>query len=150
MRRRTIGPALSGLREVLAGQDVLVPSRSCGGLGACTLPVQRFLRHIGAAGFRVKRAVCQEAMWLGRVVFRGCMALNLCLGIAVMGQDSDYQLATANLGRKGGKKNKLSKKRNGPFSRPCLSKIIRKNQNNFTDLHCKGFKHCFQCLFNEP
>lgn len=45
---------------------------------------------------------------------------------------------------------KLSKKRNIPFSGPCLSKIIRKNPNNFTDLHCKGFKHCFPCLFNEP
>ena len=39
---------------------------------------------------------------------------------------------------------------NVPFSGPCLSKIIRKNPNNFTDLHCKGFKHCFPCLFNEP
>ena len=46
--------------------------------------------------------------------------------------------------------NKLSKKRNFPFSGPCLSKIIHKNPNNFTDLQCKGFKHCFPCLFNEP
>uniref|UniRef100_A0A8C8FB05 10-formyltetrahydrofolate dehydrogenase n=1 Tax=Oncorhynchus tshawytscha TaxID=74940 RepID=A0A8C8FB05_ONCTS len=30
------------------------------------------------------------------------------------------------------------KKRNVPFSGPCLSEIIRKNPNNFTDLHCKG------------
>uniref|UniRef100_A0A674F3N0 UDP-glucose ceramide glucosyltransferase-like 1 n=1 Tax=Salmo trutta TaxID=8032 RepID=A0A674F3N0_SALTR len=44
---------------------------------------------------------------------------------------------------------KLSKKRNVPFSGPCLSKIIRKNPNNLTDLHCKGFKHCFPCLFHE-
>ena len=28
------------------------------------------LQHIGAAGFRVKRTVCQEAVRLGRVVFR--------------------------------------------------------------------------------
>uniref|UniRef100_A0A674CUH3 Dynamin-1-like protein n=1 Tax=Salmo trutta TaxID=8032 RepID=A0A674CUH3_SALTR len=41
-------------------------------------------------------------------------------------------------------------KRNVPFSGPCLSKIIRKNPSNFTDLHCKGFKHYFPCLFNEP
>jgi hypothetical protein len=36
MRRRTIGPVLSGLGEVLANKDVLVPlctSDSCGGLG---------------------------------------------------------------------------------------------------------------------
>ena len=48
------------------------------------------------------------------------------------------------------KGNKLSKKRNVPFSGLCLSKIICKNPNNFTDLHCKAFKHCFPCLFNEP
>jgi hypothetical protein len=33
---------------------------------------------------------------------------------------------------------KLSKKINIPFSGPCLSKIIRKNPNNFTDLIVKG------------
>jgi hypothetical protein len=43
-----------------------------------------------------------------------------------------------------------AKERNVPFSGLCLSKIICKNPNNFTDLHCKGFKHCFPCLFNEP
>jgi hypothetical protein len=42
-----------------------------------------------------------------------------------------------------------SAKRNIPFSGPCLSKIIYKNPNNFTDLHCKGFKHCFHaCSMN--
>ena len=77
MRWRTIGPASSGLGEGLASRDVLVLSRSnnsCGGPGACTLtrsPGERgFLWHIGAAGFQVKRAVCQEAAWLGGVVFR--------------------------------------------------------------------------------
>ena len=77
MRRHTIGPASSGLGEGLAGRDVLVPlpsSNSCGGSGTCTLTrslgVQCFLRHIGAAGFRVKRALCQEAVRLGWVVFR--------------------------------------------------------------------------------
>jgi hypothetical protein len=47
-------------------------------------------------------------------------------------------------------KGKLSEKTNVPFSGPCLSKIISKNPNNFTDLHCKGYKHYFPCLFNEP
>jgi hypothetical protein len=41
-----------------------------------------------------------------------------------------------------------SAKKKRPFSGHCLSKIIRKNQNNFTDLHCKGFEHCFPCMFN--
>ena len=61
----------------LAGTDVLVPSRtsdSCGGRAQCTLTqspgAQCFLRHIGAAGFRVKRALCQEAVRFGWVVFR--------------------------------------------------------------------------------
>ena len=77
MRRRTIGPASSGLGEGLASQEFLVPSRSsdsCGRPGACMLTwspgVWCFLRHIGAAGFRVKRALCQEAVRLGWVVFR--------------------------------------------------------------------------------
>ena len=46
----------------------------CGRPGACTLtrlPVVRcFLQHIGASGFWVKWEVCQEAVRLGRVVFR--------------------------------------------------------------------------------
>ena len=72
MRQCTIGPASPGLGEGLVGRDDLVPlcsSDSCGGPGACTLTrspvVQCFLRHIGAAGFQVKRAV-----WLGKVMFR--------------------------------------------------------------------------------
>jgi hypothetical protein len=43
-----------------------------------------------------------------------------------------------------------AKKRNVPFSGPCPSKIIHKNPNIFTYLHCKVFKHDFPCLFNEP
>jgi hypothetical protein len=77
MRRRIIGPAPSGLGEGLAGRDFLVTSRSidsCGGPDTCTLTwspgVRCFLRHIGAAGFWVKQALCQEAVRLGWVVFR--------------------------------------------------------------------------------
>ncbi|CAB1311888.1 unnamed protein product [Coregonus sp. 'balchen'] len=107
MRRCTIGPASSRLGEGLAGRDVLVPScssDSCGGPGACTLtrsPVVRcFLRHIGAAGFRVQRAGS---------CFGGRMALDRRLsrvrtGVAAMGQDCNYQLDITKLGRKGGKK----------------------------------------------
>uniref|UniRef100_A0A8K9URZ8 Calnexin n=1 Tax=Oncorhynchus mykiss TaxID=8022 RepID=A0A8K9URZ8_ONCMY len=44
---------------------------------------------------------------------------------------------------------RLGKKRNVPFSGPCLSKIIHKNPNNFTDLHCKGFNTVFHaCSVN--
>jgi hypothetical protein len=47
---------------------------SVAGQAQCTLTwspgVQCFLRHICAAGIRVKRALCQEAVRLGRVVFR--------------------------------------------------------------------------------
>jgi hypothetical protein len=75
LHRFTTDPARLG--EGLGGRDVLVPSSSsdsCGGLGTCTLtqsPVEWcFLRHIVAAGFRVKRAVCHEAMQLGRVMFQ--------------------------------------------------------------------------------
>jgi hypothetical protein len=81
MRRRTIFPVSFGLGEDLAGRDVLVPSLSsdsCGGPGAYTLtrsPVGRsFLRHIGVAGFQVKRAVYQEEVWLGRVAWLSTFA----------------------------------------------------------------------------
>ena len=74
---RTIGPASSRLGERLACRDILVPSCSSDsycGLGAMhadTSPGARcFLRHIGVAGFQVKRALCQEAVLLGWVVFR--------------------------------------------------------------------------------
>ena len=44
------------------------------GQAQCTLPrspvVRCFLRHIGAAGFRVKWALCQECVRLGWVVFQ--------------------------------------------------------------------------------
>jgi hypothetical protein len=51
-----------------------------------------FLRHIGAAGFRVKRAVCQEAVRLGRVVLRRTLGsqpshFRFHTGVAAMGQD---------------------------------------------------------------
>ena len=71
MRCRTIGPASPSLGEGLARQDVLIPSRSsdsCGRPGACML-TQCFLGHISVAGFRVKQAVSQEVVRLGRVMF---------------------------------------------------------------------------------
>jgi hypothetical protein len=98
MGRRTIGPASCGLGEGLEGRDVFVPSgtsNSCSGLGAahadtvarCTV----FLRHIGAAGFRVN---VHCGLCLG-----GRMALDLHLsrvhtGVSVMRQDFIYQLDT--------------------------------------------------------
>ena len=74
-------PSVVLVRGGFGYRDVLVPlcSRdSCGGPGAGTLTWSQvgrcFLRHIGASGigasgFRVKRAVCQEAVWPGGVVF---------------------------------------------------------------------------------
>jgi hypothetical protein len=51
----------------------------------------------GAAGFQVKQAMCQEAVRLGRVVFRSThgsrpLPLRVRMGVAAMGQDSNYQL----------------------------------------------------------
>ena len=126
MGRCTIDPASSGLEEGLAVRDVLVPScssDSCAGRAQCTLTrspgVRCFLPHIGAAGFRVKQAWCQVAVWLGWVglYFGGCKALNLCLsrvrtGVAAMRQECNYQLDTTKLGRKGGKKYIINNKSN--------------------------------------
>ena len=96
----------------LSGKDALVPSRtsdSCGGPGAvhadmvarCT----RFLRHIGAAGFRVKWVLCQVAVRLGWVVFwrtRGSRPLSL---LCPYGSCSDETRLTSNwITRKWGNK----------------------------------------------
>ena len=88
MRQSTIGPALSRLEERLSGRDIHVPSRSSRAHARrLRLPVVPcFLRHIGAAGFRVKRAVGQEAVRLGRFVFQR-MQGTLELGVAAMGRD---------------------------------------------------------------
>ena len=68
---RTIGTASSGLGEGLASRDVLVSSHtsdSCGEPGA--VHADMVLWHIGVSRFRVKLALCQEAVRLGWVVFR--------------------------------------------------------------------------------
>ena len=72
MGGRTIGPASSGLGEGLARRDVLVPSRSSdsfGRPGACTLTqspgVRCILRHIGVAGFCVKKQCGLVGSWFG-------------------------------------------------------------------------------------
>ena len=74
---RTIGLALSGLGRVLPAGISLshrALATPVAGRAQCTLTrslgVRCFLRHIGAAGFRVKQALCQEAV-CGWVVFRG-------------------------------------------------------------------------------
>ena len=47
-------------------------SESCGGPGTLTRSPagRRFLQYIGAAGYWVKGALCQEAVLLGRIVFQ--------------------------------------------------------------------------------
>jgi hypothetical protein len=77
MGRRTIDPALSGLGRVrpagisLSHRALATP---VAGRAQCTLTrspgVRCFLWHIGAAGFLVGWALCQEAVRLGWVVFR--------------------------------------------------------------------------------
>jgi hypothetical protein len=95
-------PSVVWVRGEFGWQGCSCPSRtsdSCGRPGTLTwLPgVRCYLRHIGAAGFWVKRAVCQEAVrlglaWLDWVVlcFGGRTALNLhlsqvCMGVASNG-----------------------------------------------------------------
>jgi hypothetical protein len=94
MRQRTIGPALSGLGEGLAGRDVLALATSVVGRAQCMLTqspgVRCSLRHIDVAGFRVKWALCQEAARLSWIVFRRTYELHLSrvrTGVAVMRQD---------------------------------------------------------------
>ncbi|XP_045555790.1 uncharacterized protein isoform X6 [Salmo salar] len=67
------------------------------GRAQCTLArspgVRCFLQHIGAAGFRVKRALCQEAVRIGWVVFQTTHGsqpspLPSPHGVSAMGQDS--------------------------------------------------------------
>jgi hypothetical protein len=66
--------------------------------------VQCFLRQIGAAGFWVNWALCQEALQLGWVVFRRTHGSQpsplLSAGVATMSQNGNYQLDTTKLGRK--------------------------------------------------
>jgi hypothetical protein len=72
---------------------VIVQLRSSYSCCVTRLPVgQCFLWHIGAAGFWVKQAVCQEAGLLGRVVFRSRQLSRVRTGVAAMGQDCNYQL----------------------------------------------------------
>jgi hypothetical protein len=56
---------------------------------------------IRVAGFRVKRALCQEAVWLGWVVFRRTHGSRPS-GVVVMRQDCNYQLDTMKSGIKWG------------------------------------------------
>ena len=70
-------PNIVRIRAGFGQPDVLVSTHSidsCGWPGACTLTwfpvVGCFLHDIGVTGFRFRRAVCQEAVRLGRVVFR--------------------------------------------------------------------------------
>ena len=73
IRRRTIGPTSSRLGEGLAKVGLYLAHRAlatpCGGPGACRLTSssveQCFLRHIGAAGFRIKAGGCKEARFGG-------------------------------------------------------------------------------------
>jgi hypothetical protein len=81
MWRRTIGPASSGLGRVWPAE---IPLSRVASRAQCTLTrspgVRCFLRDIGAAGFLVGWALCQEAVQLGWVVFRRTHGFRPWLG----------------------------------------------------------------------
>jgi hypothetical protein len=117
---RPIGPASSGLGEGLAGQDVLVPSRLVGWAHACRHCHQVY----GVSSDTLVRLTSglsehcvKKQCGLADLCFGRCTALDLCLsrvrtGVAVMGQDCNYQLDTTKLGRK------RAKKMFGGFNKP--------------------------------
>jgi hypothetical protein len=77
--RRAIVQASSGFgrHECLSHLALATPVVDRAQCTLTRLPgAQCFLRHIGAAGFRVKWALGQEAVWLGWVVFGGHTALD--------------------------------------------------------------------------
>ena len=115
--RETHGPSLNWPSIVQfrggvgwPGYPCLISSSdSCDGSGTCTLTrstgVKCFLRHIGAAGFRVQRHCVKKHCGLAGLYFGGRTAFTLCLsqvrtGVAAMGQDCNYQSDTKTLGRK--------------------------------------------------
>ena len=105
MRGRTIGPASSGLREVLAGRDVLVPSSSSNSLCLAGRMLADFGRQLYCVPFdtlvRLASGLSEQCVkkqcGLAGSCFREHVALNLCLslalrGVAAMGQDCNYQM----------------------------------------------------------
>ena len=117
MGRRTIGPVSSGLRESWAGRDVLVTSLtsdSCGGPGAvhadtvasCQVHGVSFDTLVRLASGLSGHCVKKQCGLVG-LCFGGRTALDLRLsqvrmGVAVMGQDCNYQLDVMQLGNKKG------------------------------------------------
>jgi hypothetical protein len=93
-------PSVIRVREGLAGREILVSSRtsdSCGGLRANpSLPGARcFLRHIGAAGFRVEWSCVKKQCGLVGLYIGGRMTFNLRFSrarkeVVAMRQDSSY------------------------------------------------------------
>ena len=110
MGRPTIGPASSRLEEGLAGRDVLVlsrPSDSCGWPGAVHTDTVAMVARCTVfppthwCSFRVKWALCQEAVRLGWDVFRrthGSRPSPLRTVVTAMRQDCNYQLDNTKLG----------------------------------------------------
>ena len=98
-------PSIVRVKGVFCRQGCPCSSDSSGGPGAdtvagCTVFPPTHWR------LWVKRALCQEAVWLGWVLsYGGRMVLDLCLsrvrtGVALMRQDCNYQLDTMKLGVK--------------------------------------------------
>ena len=98
MSQHTIGPASSGLEEGLVGWDVLVSSPSSTVARYTAFPPTYWLAS-GLSGHCVKKQC-----GLAGLCFGGRMALDLLLsrvrkGVALMGQDCNYQLDKTNLWR---------------------------------------------------
>jgi hypothetical protein len=87
--RSTIGPALSGLAEDLAGSDALVPSRtsdSCGGLGAMHADT------VARCTVLPPDTLVQLASWLsGHCVKKQCGLAGLCFGGRMALDPSPYR-----------------------------------------------------------
>jgi hypothetical protein len=84
-----------------------------------------------------------ESILSGSIIawFDNCTAVGVSTGASKLGprDRKTASISRPSLAHRGCCLYKLSKKRNVPFSGPCLSKIISKNPKNYTDLHCKGF-----------
>jgi hypothetical protein len=88
-------PSVVWVREGLAGRNILVSSRtsdSCGGPGAAHADqvARRFLRHIGAAGFCVKKQCGLVGLCFGgrKDTYDGCLS-RARMRVVAMRQDSN-------------------------------------------------------------
>ena len=117
MRRHTIGPLSSGLGEGLAVRGFLVPSRSSDSLWQAGCLQADFSRQLYAVSsdtlVRLASGLSEQCVkkqcWQGRASEDACLS-RVRTGVAVMGQDCNYQLDITKLGRNESKKNDIIKR----------------------------------------